>query len=438
VNALEQDSRARIALAIFALAVGSFAIGTTEFVTMGVLPEISQGLGVDEPTAAHGITSYALGVVVGVPVLTILGARLPRKAFLIGLMAAYSLFNLLTAFVDTYEVFVVVRFLDGFPHGAYFGLASLAAANMVPPIRRGRAVASVIMGLSVANIVGVPSASWLGQHLGWRASYVACALLAAVAAVMVAFFLKRQPVTHEGRGSGAAKRFFSSAQVWITLAAGSIGFGGMFAIYSYVATTVTSISGLSSSVVPIFLLAFGLGMTLGTWIGGELAAWSVYKSLLFASMGTVCVMFLFWVSSPYGWFAIVGLFGVSTVSSITVTNLQLRLMDVAGDATTLGAAMSHAVLNIGNAVGAAAGGAVIAAGYSYRAPALVAVGLAFIGLLIISASGLLERKTGNRGTAAVAADEARAARAAAAEAESAGAAVGDVDTSDTSAGAHIH
>jgi DHA1 family inner membrane transport protein len=191
-------------------------------------------------------------------------------------------------------------------------------------------------------------------------------------------------------------------------------------------------------VVPIFLLAFGLGMTLGTWIGGELAAWSVYKSLLFASMGTVCVMFLFWVSSPYGWFAIVGLFGVSTVSSITVTNLQLRLMDVAGDATTLGAAMSHAVLNIGNAVGAAAGGAVIAAGYSYRAPALVAVGLAFIGLLIISASGLLERKTGNRGTAAVAADEARAARAAAAEAESAGAAVGDVDTSDTSAGAHIH
>ncbi|WP_198673436.1 MULTISPECIES: MFS transporter [Kocuria] len=336
----------RAVIAIIALSVGGFAIGTTEFMTMGVLPQIAESLGVSEPQAGHAISAYALGVVVGVPVLSILGARLPRKGLLLGLMGAYGLFNVVSALATSYQMFTLARFFDGMPHGAYFGVASLVAAGSVQPQFRGRAVAGVLLGLSIANVIGVPAATWMGQIYGWRSTYLLAAGISALTVVLVMIFVPRTPRDRHAKGLAEAKDFFRRRQVWLTMGAGAVGFGGLFAIYSYIATTVTDVGGLAASTVPVFLLAFGLGMTVGTWLAGELARWSIRKSLLLGAAGSAVVMVLFWVVIPAGWWALPVLLLITSIGSILVTNLQLRLMDVAGDAVTLGAAMNHASLNL--------------------------------------------------------------------------------------------
>lgn len=383
---------ARPVLAILALAVGGFTIGTTEFMTMGVLPEIAEGVDVSVPTAGHVISAYALGVVVGVPVLAFFGAALPRRAMLVGLMAAYGVFNLLSAVAPDYRVLTGARFLDGLPHGAYFGVASLVAASLVTPARRGRAVASVMLGLSVANVVGVPLATWLGQQAGWRATYLLAAALALVTAALVLAVVPSVPGDSETSGRKEAREFFGNQQVWLTMAAGAIGFGGMFAVYSYIAKTVTVVGGLDRGTVPLFVLALGLGMVVGTWVAGELAAWSVFRSLLLSSGFGVVVLLVYFVAAPGGWTLLPVAFLVTATGSVLVVNLQLRLMDVAGGAVTLGAAMNHASLNIANALGAWLGGLVIAAGWGYRAPAVLGAGLSVLGVLILLWSALAHRR----------------------------------------------
>ena len=286
-------SHHRPALAILALAVGGFTIGTTEFMTMGVLPEIAHGVDVSVPDAGHVISAYALGVVVGVPILAFFGAALPRRAMLVGLMAAYAAFNLLSAAAPGYEVLAVARFLDGLPHGAYFGVASLVAASLVVPERRGRAVASVMLGLSVANVVGVPLATFLGQQVGWRTTYLLGGLLALVTVAMVLAAVPSVPGDSEASGRKEAREFFGSVQVWLTMAVGAVGFGGMFAVYSYIAKTVTVVGGLERGTVPFFVLALGLGMVVGTWLAGELAAWSVYRSLLLSWVTGIVLMLVY-------------------------------------------------------------------------------------------------------------------------------------------------
>lgn len=373
----------RAVIAIIALSVGGFAIGTTEFMTMGVLPQIAESLGVSEPQAGHAISAYALGVVVGVPVLSILGARLPRKGLLLGLMGAYGLFNVVSALATSYQMFTLARFFDGMPHGAYFGVASLVAAGSVQPQFRGRAVAGVLLGLSIANVIGVPAATWMGQIYGWRSTYLLAAGISALTVVLVMIFVPRTPRDRHAKGLAEAKDFFRRRQVWLTMGAGAVGFGGLFAIYSYIATTVTDVGGLAASTVPVFLLAFGLGMTVGTWLAGELARWSIRKSLLLGAAGSAVVMVLFWVVIPAGWWALPVLFLITSIGSILVTNLQLRLMDVAGDAVTLGAAMNHASLNLANALGAWTGGLVITAGLGYRTPSLVGAAMALLGAAIL-------------------------------------------------------
>ncbi|WP_244929793.1 MFS transporter [Nocardioides sp. W7] len=382
----------RFVLAVLALAVGGFAIGTTEFVTMGLLPQIAEGIGVSEPKAGHVISAYALGVVVGVPILSFFAARLPRRGLLVGLMAAYGLFNLLSAAATGYGMLTFARFLDGLPHGAYFGVASLVAAGLAEPRHRGRAVASVMLGLSFANVVGVPAATWVGQGLGWRAAYLMTSGIALVTIVLVLAFVPSVPGDKEATGRKEAREFFARRQVWLTMAAGAIGFGGLFAVYSYIATTVTDVAGLSEGDVPIFLLAFGLGMVGGTWLAGELAAWSVFRSLLWSGIGSAVIMLVFWAVAPYGWWLLPVVFSITAIGSILVTNLQLRLMDVAGDAITLGAAMNHAALNTANALGAWLGGVVIAAGYGYRSPALVGAALSVLGVGILLWSALSHRR----------------------------------------------
>jgi DHA1 family inner membrane transport protein len=379
-------------LALLALSMGGFTIGTTEFVTMGLLPEVATGVGVSIPAAGHLISAYALGVVIGAPLLALGGARLPRRSLLLGLMTAYAVFNVLSAMATSYGQLFWARFADGLPHGAFFGVASLVAASMARPDRRGRAVAMVMIGLSVANVIGVPAATWLGQNLGWRAAFWAIAVLALVTVALIVAFVPSCPGDREASGRRELTAF-AKPQVWLTLLAGAAGFGGMFAVFTYIAKTVTQVGGLSAGSVPLVLLVFGLGMVVGTWVAGELARWSIMRSLGLSSLGLAAVLLLFAVLVPYGWVVLLPSFLITTLGSILVVNLQLRLMEVAGEAQTLGAALNHASLNIANALGAWLGGLVIAAGFGYVSTALVGAVLSLVGFVVILASVALGRRT---------------------------------------------
>ena len=378
-------------LAVLALGMGGFAIGTTEFVTMGLLPQIATGVDVSIPAAGHVISAYAVGVVVGAPLLAALGARLPRRALLVALMVAFAIGNGLSALAASYEQLVVARFAAGLPHGAYFGVASLVAASMARPSRKGRAVALVMLGLSVANVVGVPAATLLGQALGWRAAFWAVCVLGLLTLALVLWFVPSVP----GDAAASGRRELAALavpQVWLTLLAGAVGFGGMFAVYSYIAPVVTDVGGLGEPSVAVFLLFFGLGMVAGTWLAGIMADWSIFRSLLIGAVGMAGTMLAFWLTAPYGWAALPVAFLITALGSVLVVNLQLRLMDVAGDAQTLGAAMNHASLNTANALGAWLGGLVIAAGWGLRAPALVGLGLSLAGIAILLVSAALHRR----------------------------------------------
>jgi MFS transporter, DHA1 family, inner membrane transport protein len=380
------------AVSLLALAVGGFAIGTTEFMAMGLLPQVADGVEVSIPTAGHLISAYALGVVVGAPVLAFLGARLPRRGLLVALMVAYAGANALSALAGSFGLLLVARFLCGVPHGAYFGVASLVAAGLAPRGREGRAVATVMIGLSVANVVGVPAATWMGQHLGWRSAFWVAAGLSALTALLVVAALPASPGNADATGRREL-RLFTEPQAWLTLIAGAIGFGGMFALYSYIAKAVTDVGGLSDGAVPVFLLAFGVGMVAGTYAAGHLADWSVFRTLL-GSSGAMAVLLLGYAAlAPAGWWALVPALLVALVASVLVVNLQLRLMSVAGEAQTLGAAMNHSSLNVGNALGAWLGGVVIAAGWGYRAPSIVGAGLAVAGLAVLLVSARLDQRT---------------------------------------------
>ncbi len=382
-----------VAVALAALATGGFAIGTTEFVSMGLLPQLARGVEVSIPMAGHAISAYALGVVVGAPTIAFLAARLPRRALLVALMTAFALGNAASALASSYDALLVARFAAGLPHGAYFGVASLVAASLVTADRKGRAVASVMLGLSVANVVGVPAATWLGQNLGWRAAYWLVALLGLLTVALVAAFVP----SSRGDSDATWKRELAALrrpQVVLTLAAGAVGFGGMFAVYTYIVPTVTEVGGLPESVAPFFLLAFGLGMVVGTWVAGRMADWSVMRSMFIGGAGQGVLLLVFSLLAPAGWWTLPVVFGITVTGSVLVVALQLRLMAVAAEAQTMGAAMNHASLNVANALGAWLGGLVIAAGWGYRAPALVGALLAALGLLVLGWSAALRQRQG--------------------------------------------
>ncbi|WP_249423926.1 MFS transporter [Nocardioides coralli] len=380
-------------IALTALAMGGFAIGTTEFVSMGLLPQLARGVEVSIPAAGHAISAYALGVVVGAPTIAFLAARLPRRVLLVGLMTAFALGNAASALATSYDALLLARFAAGLPHGAYFGVASLVAAGLVTADRKGRAVASVMLGLSVANVVGVPAATWLGQNLGWRSAYWLVTLLALLTIALVLAFV---PSTAGDREATWRRELVAlrRPQVLLTLVAGAVGFGGMFAVYTYIVPTITEVGGLPESVAPVFLLAFGLGMVAGTWLAGRMADWSVMRSMFIGGAGQGVLLLVFSLLAPTGWGTLPVVFGITVMGSVLVVALQLRLMAVAQEAQTMGAAMNHAALNVANALGAWLGGAVIAAGWGYRAPAVVGAGLAVVGLLVLAWSAALRHRHG--------------------------------------------
>ena len=385
-------STRRVVAAVVALALGGFAIGTTEFVTMGLLPDIADGVGVDIPSGGHLISAYALGVVVGGPVIAALGARLPRRGLLVGLMAAFLIGNALTAVAPGYRTLLVARFLSGLPHGAFFGVASLVAASLVAPHLRGRAVSSVLLGLAAAMLTGVPAATWMGQQLGWRSAYWAVAVLAAITVTAVLALVPSSPGRAEAtvRGElGALRR----PQVILTLSVGIVGFGGMFALYSYIAPLSTEVTGLSRGTVPLVLLVYGAGGIVGTALGGRLADWALFRSLVGSLVVLFVLLGLVALTSPWAPALFVGVFLVSIAASALAVLLQMRLMETAGDAQMLGASLNHSSLNLANALGAWIGGLVIAAGLGYQAPAAVGAALAVAGLIPLAASAVVRRRT---------------------------------------------
>ncbi|MBD3844312.1 DHA1 family inner membrane transport protein [Bosea sp. OAE752] len=381
-------------LVLFALAMGGFAIGTTEFASMSLLPYFAAGLGIDEPTAGHVISIYALGVVVGAPLIAVLAARIPRRTLLIALMGLFALGNLLSALAPSYHWMLFFRFLSGLPHGAYFGVAALVAASLSAPNRRAQSVARVMLGLTIATILGVPVASWMGQALGWRTGFGIVAVLALLTVLLVALYAPRdsvQPGASPLRELGALKR----RQVWLTLGIGAIGFGGLFAVYTYVASTLMAVTQVSPVVVPVVLSVFGVGLTVGTLFAG----WAADRALM-PSIGGLLLWSAVWLAAfPFAagniWAVSLVVFMIGSGGGLGAM-LQTRLMDVAEDAQTLAAALNHSAFNTANALGPWLGGMAIAAGYGWTSTGWVGAALALGGIAIWGVSLLDDRLSRRR------------------------------------------
>jgi DHA1 family inner membrane transport protein len=392
-------SPARTRLALLALALGGFGIGATEFVASGLLPNIASDLlpqlaatSHEEAIAqaGHTISAYAAGVVVGAPTIAVFAARLPRKIVLVALVAVFTLGSVASALAPNYPLLLVARFVAALPHGAYFGIASLVAASLMGPGQRGRGIAFVLGGLTLANLIGVPAITLLGQAAGWRSAYLAVAVVFALSVLAISFAVPQQPgdpAATAARELGGLKRL----QVWVVLLTGALGFGGFFAVQSYLAPLVTEVARLPAGTVSIALIVVGLGMTAGNIIGGRLADRGAVRAL-FIGFGAFATSFLvlgLTGHNPAGMF--LGVFLISASVMGLGPAIQTRLMDVAGDSQTLAAAANHSALNVGNSLGAYLGGTVIAAGYGYLAPAWVGLILCAPGIALAMLGALLGR-----------------------------------------------
>lgn len=381
-------SRGAVIVLGLALAVGSFGIGTGEFAIMGLLPDIAAGLGVMLPAAGHLISAYALGVVVGAPLIALLAAKLSRRTLLLALMLAFALGNLASAAAPGMGMLTLARFLSGLPHGAYFGVAALVAASVAPQGRRAQAVGRVMLGLTVATLIGTPIAAWLGQQFGWRSLFVLVGGIGTLTVALLAVTLPQDEVHAEAsalRELAALKR----AQVWLTLIFASVGFGGMFAVFSYIAATATQVAGLPESFVPVILAIFGAGMILGNVAGAWLADRALMPTLAALMAFNILVLAVFALSAQHAAMLCLCVFFIGTGVALAPA-VQTRLMDVAGDAQTLAATSMHSAFNIANAAGAWLGGLAIAAGWGYAATGWVGAILGLAGLAVFGLSWRLE------------------------------------------------
>ncbi len=367
---------------------------------MGLLPSIASDLKVSVPSAGNIVSAYALGVVVGAPLIASLAARVPRRTLLVWLMVAYSAGNLLTVFAPSYATVLMVRFLTGLPHGAFFGVAALTAASLVEYHRRAQSVAMVMMGLSVANVVGVPLATGVGLAMGWRSAYVIVAVIGVVTVGALLAWVPQVGASPSG-GPLAELGALRRPQVLLTLGVGIVGFGGMFALYTYISPVLTSVAGYPVGAVPLVLALYGGGMVAGNFLGGWLADRALMAGLIGLSVALAVALALFSLLAARPVAAVVMAVLVAVAGSAMVPGLQTRLMDTAADAQTLAAALNHSALNVANALGAWLGGLVIAAGFGYTAPALVGSALAVGGLGVLVVSVLAQRRTDRQSRAGV-------------------------------------
>lgn len=368
------------ALVHLALALGGFAIGTTEFATMSLVPFFAPGLGIDEPTAGHVISAYALGVVVGAPLLAVLTARMARRTVLIALMACFGIANAASALAPNYDAMLVARFFSGLPHGAYFGIAALVAASLVPAEKRTQAVGRVMLGLTTATIVGVPLANALGQAIGWRWGFGVVAVLAAATMAMVAWMA---PHDRPDRSASplAELNVLRSGQLWLTLGIGAIGFGGMFAVYTYLASTLIEVTGAGAAMVPVVLAVFGIGMTVGNLVVPRFADRALMPTAGGLLLWSAATLALYPLAAGQLWSMLVIVFLIG-IGGALGTVLQTRLMDIAEHGQSLAASLNHSAFNTANAIGPWAGGLAIAAGYGWTSTGIVGAGLALGGFAI--------------------------------------------------------
>jgi MFS transporter, DHA1 family, inner membrane transport protein len=370
-----------VPVAIVAMALGAFAIGLSEFAVMGLLPRIATDLSVSLPAGGNLVTAYAVGVVVGAPLLTVAAVRLRRRTALLLFMGLFAAGNALAATAPGFALLLVARFVSGLPHGAFFGVGALVAASLVPPRRRASAVAAMLLGLPVANLFGVPAATALGGLAGWRLAFVLIAVLALLCVAGMVATVPRDGVT--ARPSLAAE-FAALRAPTVLLALGTvvIGGGGLFAFYTFIAPMMTEVAGFGTAAVPLLLGVFGLGMTVGTLLGGRLADRYDPRRVMVGLLAVQALLLLVTVAavrSPV--LAPAMIFGIGAVGVALVPVVQSVVMDAAGEAPALASATIQSAFNLSNALGAALGGAVLAAGCGLTAPPGAGAALAALGLL---------------------------------------------------------
>ncbi len=379
-------------IALFALAVAAFAIGTTEFVIMGLLPQVAADLGVSIPSAGLLVTGYALGVVVGGPLLALATARLPRKTVLLVLMGVFVLGNLLCALAPGYGLLMAARVIAALAHGSFFGAAAVVAAHLAPPERRARAIAAIFTGLTVANIVGVPLGTLLGQHFGWRATFWAVAALGAGAIVAIARLV---PNLHDHAPPRIARELgvLREPQVVLALLMTVFGFGGVFTVFTYIAPILTEAAHLDARSISAVLTLFGLGATLGLVLGGRLADWRLMPTLA-TSLAALCAFFvLFAATLRVAACALAGVFLIGLIGFASGPGLQTRSVQAAADAPLLASTLNQSAFNLGNAGGAWLGATLLARGAGYPELGVAAAAVTAIGLGLTLVSARLDART---------------------------------------------
>ncbi|KJK55170.1 MFS transporter [Saccharothrix sp. ST-888] len=380
-------------LALLALAIGAFGIGTTEFVITGLLPLVADDYGVSIPTAGILVTGYALGVLVGAPLLTVLGTRIPRKRMLMMLMGLFIVGNALSAVAPTFGLMLVGRVVASLAHGAFFGIGSVIAAGLVAPNRKAAALAMMFTGLTVANVVGVPLGTLIGQHYGWRASFGVVAAIGVVAMAGIAALIPHQPRAGAATLLRRELAAFRNVQVVLAMAMTVLGFGGVFAAITYIAPMMTGSAGFADSSVTWLLVLFGAGMVVGNLLGGRYADRALMP-LLYVSLGALSLTLALFTVTAHNQVAaaitvvLLGAFGFATVPP-----LQKRVLDQTSDAPTLASAVNVGAFNLGNALAAWLGGLVISAGYGYTAPNLAGAAMTLAALVLAVLSASLERRT---------------------------------------------
>ncbi|MEW2573347.1 MFS transporter [Streptomyces sp. NPDC047070] len=383
-------------LALLALAVGAFGIGTTEFVMMGLLPDVADDLGISIPTAGHLVSAYAIGVVVGAPLLAAVTARMARRKVLIGLMVLFVVGNTLSAFAPDNTSLLAARFLSGLPHGAFFGVGAVVATGMVSAERKARAVSLMFLGLTVANIVGVPAATFVGQQFGWRATFLGVSVIGLAAIGSLALLLPRN-TEHDSAPTGlrGELRALRSIPVWLALGTTVAGFGALFSAYSYITPMLTDSAGYADSSVTLLLALFGVGATVGNLLGGRLADRSMRGTLFGGLVWLAAVLALFPLMMNTAWSAPLAVVLLGAAAFMTSSPLLLMVMEKASSAPSLASSANQAAFNLANAGGAWIGGLALAAGYGVTSPALAGAALAILGLGVAAVAYVVDR---NRGT----------------------------------------
>lgn len=380
-------------LALLALAVGAFGIGTTEFVMMGLLPEVADDLHVSIPTAGHLVSAYALGVVIGAPLLAAVTARMSRRTVLIGLMALFIVGNAASAFAPDYHWLLAARFLSGLPHGAFFGVGAVVATSMVAPERKARSVSLMFLGLTVANVAGVPVATLMGQQLGWRATFLGVSAIGLAAILALALLI---PHGRGAAGSGGGVRgelaALRSLPVWLALGTTVAGFGALFAAYSYVTPMLSDSAGFADGSVTLLLALFGVGATVGNLVGGRLADHAMRGTLFGGLVSLVVVLGLFPVLMSAQWSAGVAVVLLGVAAFVTGSPLQLMVMEKASSAPSLASSANQAAFNLANAGGAWIGGLALAAGFGVTSPAVAGAVLAVLGLGVAGVAAVVDRR----------------------------------------------